>query len=302
MLPWEGSRNTLQESAWQADRGCCVLSPDQAAEVDARMLGALLAGVRRAFPYVDADEAEAVAGAHADALFRILYAAPFGVATQALARCCSSCCARALPSLSASTGAPAWQSCTRWAPTCRTLAHAGLPHAEPVHAPLQRACANNATQGLLMGESCENVLLCLHCQRSAALYTLMTWRHRLKSFQQDRPGCVRMHKSRALYAIMLSPDAGASKQAPMFLSLVFKAVRADPAAKRRRRVSQAPAAGRAAPGARLCVRLPHARLAAAAGARHPPLAVANALVQGYGGAPLKNQMQRFSTAIVRMIK
>ena len=50
------------------------------------MLGALLVGVRRAFPYVaPAEEAQAVAGAHADALFRVLHAAPFGTATQALA-------------------------------------------------------------------------------------------------------------------------------------------------------------------------------------------------------------------------
>ena len=57
----------------------------QAAEVDARMLGALLTGVRRAFPYVEGARAEDVASAHADALFRILHTAPFGVAVQALA-------------------------------------------------------------------------------------------------------------------------------------------------------------------------------------------------------------------------
>lgn len=56
----------------------------QAAEVDARMLGALLAGVRRAFPFVDGDAAEGVASAHADALFRVLHTAPLGVAVQAL--------------------------------------------------------------------------------------------------------------------------------------------------------------------------------------------------------------------------
>ena len=49
------------------------------------MLGALLTGVRRAFPYVQSDKAEGVATAHADALFRILHTAPFGVAVQALA-------------------------------------------------------------------------------------------------------------------------------------------------------------------------------------------------------------------------
>lgn len=49
------------------------------------MLGALLAGVRRAFPFVDGDAAEGVAAHHADALFRVLHTAPLGVAVQALA-------------------------------------------------------------------------------------------------------------------------------------------------------------------------------------------------------------------------
>lgn len=49
------------------------------------MLGALLTGVRRAFPFVESSKAEDVATQHADALFRILHTAPFGVAVQALA-------------------------------------------------------------------------------------------------------------------------------------------------------------------------------------------------------------------------
>jgi len=58
----------------------------QAAEVDARMLGALLAGVRRALPYLGAGDAgDAAVGRHADALFRMLHVAPFGVRAQALA-------------------------------------------------------------------------------------------------------------------------------------------------------------------------------------------------------------------------
>ena len=61
------------------------ISVRQAAEVDARMLGALLAGVRRAFPYVHGDASEGVASHHADALFRVLHTAPLGVAVQALA-------------------------------------------------------------------------------------------------------------------------------------------------------------------------------------------------------------------------
>lgn len=47
------------------------------------MLGALLTGVRRAFPFVESSKAEDTQ--HADALFRILHTAPFGVAVQALA-------------------------------------------------------------------------------------------------------------------------------------------------------------------------------------------------------------------------
>ena len=49
------------------------------------MLGALLTGVRRAFPFVESSKAEDVATQHADALFRILHTAPFGVAVQGLA-------------------------------------------------------------------------------------------------------------------------------------------------------------------------------------------------------------------------
>ena len=42
------------------------------------------AGVRRAFPYVPPDEVEPLVTAHADALFRLVHARSFGVATQAL--------------------------------------------------------------------------------------------------------------------------------------------------------------------------------------------------------------------------
>jgi ribosome biogenesis protein MAK21 len=40
--------------------------------------------VRRAFPYVPADEVEPLIEAHADSLFRLVHARSFGVATQAL--------------------------------------------------------------------------------------------------------------------------------------------------------------------------------------------------------------------------
>ena len=50
--------------------------------MDARMLGALVAGVRRAFPYVDVAEVETVIDKHSDALFRITHTAPLGVSLQ----------------------------------------------------------------------------------------------------------------------------------------------------------------------------------------------------------------------------
>lgn len=46
------------------------------------MLGALVAGVRRAFPYVDAGEVEDVIDKHSDSLFRITHTAPLGVSLQ----------------------------------------------------------------------------------------------------------------------------------------------------------------------------------------------------------------------------
>jgi hypothetical protein len=49
------------------------------------MLSALLTGVRRAFPFVEGAEADALATTHADALFRIVHKAPFSVAVQSLA-------------------------------------------------------------------------------------------------------------------------------------------------------------------------------------------------------------------------
>jgi ribosome biogenesis protein MAK21 len=55
-----------------------------AEEVDARMLGALLTGVRRAFPYVAAGDMDDVFARHAAQLFQTVYRAPFHVGTQAL--------------------------------------------------------------------------------------------------------------------------------------------------------------------------------------------------------------------------
>jgi ribosome biogenesis protein MAK21 len=55
-----------------------------ASAVDARMLSALIAGVRRAFPYVGDGEAEALVERHSDPLFRLVHVAPFTVSLQAL--------------------------------------------------------------------------------------------------------------------------------------------------------------------------------------------------------------------------
>eukprot|EP00887_Chlorella_sp_A99_P005084 scaffold25.g5084.t1 len=51
-------------------------------ELDARMLSALITGVRRAFPYVPPEEVEPLIEAHAGELFRLVHTRSFGVATQ----------------------------------------------------------------------------------------------------------------------------------------------------------------------------------------------------------------------------
>lgn len=65
----------------------CQRSPSlslQVAAVDAKLLGALLAGVRRAFPFVDPAETAALMEVHSTALFKVTHTATFGVAVQAL--------------------------------------------------------------------------------------------------------------------------------------------------------------------------------------------------------------------------
>ena len=54
----------------------------QAGELDARMLSALITGVRRAFPYVEADKVEPLVEGHGEALFKLVHTAPFTVALQ----------------------------------------------------------------------------------------------------------------------------------------------------------------------------------------------------------------------------
>jgi ribosome biogenesis protein MAK21 len=57
-------------------------SVQQAGELDARMLSALITGVRRAFPYVEPDKVEPLVEAHGEALFKLVHTAPFTVALQ----------------------------------------------------------------------------------------------------------------------------------------------------------------------------------------------------------------------------
>ena len=52
--------------------------------MDARMLGALITGVRRAFPYVAPEDIEPLVASSGDQLFRIVHKAPFTVGVQAL--------------------------------------------------------------------------------------------------------------------------------------------------------------------------------------------------------------------------
>lgn len=51
---------------------------------DARMLSALISGVRRAYPYVESKELEDMFAKHADQLFRTVHVAPLTVSVQAL--------------------------------------------------------------------------------------------------------------------------------------------------------------------------------------------------------------------------
>eukprot|EP01025_Chloroclados_australasicus_P051638 TRINITY_DN6023_c0_g1_i4.p1 TRINITY_DN6023_c0_g1~~TRINITY_DN6023_c0_g1_i4.p1 ORF type:complete len:555 (+),score=132.22 TRINITY_DN6023_c0_g1_i4:115-1779(+) len=52
--------------------------------MDARMLSAIITGVRRAFPFVLAEKAEDLVQRHADQLYRLVHVAPFTVGVQAL--------------------------------------------------------------------------------------------------------------------------------------------------------------------------------------------------------------------------
>ena len=56
----------------------------QAASVDAKLLAALLAGVRRAFPFVDPTDTAQLMEVHSTSLFTVTHTATFGVAVQAL--------------------------------------------------------------------------------------------------------------------------------------------------------------------------------------------------------------------------
>ena len=50
--------------------------------MDARLLGGLITGVRRAFPFVAPDQVEPLVEQHGTALFRMIHKAPFSVGVQ----------------------------------------------------------------------------------------------------------------------------------------------------------------------------------------------------------------------------
>ena len=56
----------------------------QAEDVDARILSAIIAGVRRAFPFVVTEDIQPLIEKHSHALFKMIHTAPFSVAVQAL--------------------------------------------------------------------------------------------------------------------------------------------------------------------------------------------------------------------------
>jgi ribosome biogenesis protein MAK21 len=70
-----------EEGQTAAEGGDAALQ-QAAGELDARMLSALITGVRRAFPYVDAEKVEPLIEVHSEALFRLVHTAPFTVALQ----------------------------------------------------------------------------------------------------------------------------------------------------------------------------------------------------------------------------
>lgn len=69
MQPWDA--NTL-------------LLTVQAEELDARILSAIIAGVRRAFPFVATEDVQPLIEKHSHSLFKMIHTAPFSVAVQAL--------------------------------------------------------------------------------------------------------------------------------------------------------------------------------------------------------------------------
>ena len=54
------------------------------AGMDARMLGAILTGVNRAFPYVHKDEVDSLLNRHMPSLFKMIHGDSFNVSVQAL--------------------------------------------------------------------------------------------------------------------------------------------------------------------------------------------------------------------------
>lgn len=73
-----------QRKGGHADNDLKNQQQQRSGEMDARMLSALITGVRRAFPYVTLEEVEPLVQAHADVLFSLVHSSTFGLATQSL--------------------------------------------------------------------------------------------------------------------------------------------------------------------------------------------------------------------------
>lgn len=205
------------------------------------MLGALLAGVRRALPYLGAGDAgDAAVGRHADALFRMLHVAPFGVRAQALAL---------LAQLLAERGAMSDRFYRRAPLRGRTRPCLTAPSSSSAVGQ-QLGRQRDRCRGSLQG--CDARRSGQHCStprftRSAGGLVLVlgrAWgpgsgprgcpRHPGPSRRRRVPPPMRgrARARRALYATLLAPELPGSTRAAMFLSLLFRALKADVSGRR----------------------------------------------------------------------
>jgi ribosome biogenesis protein MAK21 len=77
-----GANSSVDGDEAAAAAAAAAESIQQAGELDARMLSALITGVRRAFPFVEAEKVEPLVESHGEALFKLVHTAPFTVALQ----------------------------------------------------------------------------------------------------------------------------------------------------------------------------------------------------------------------------